>query len=148
VVGDAEKMRSLYGKVIQRIYCDGRDEPWLSDEELSYLCHVNSGVFGWRKGATWLTGWADMCSRIVNDPVALAYCRCRDQSGLAVWLAGRREDAPPFIEDERWNFPANGLSAARREHRRIPPANVDLLGAARKAHPLAYVVHWLGRPKP
>lgn len=148
VVGEPEKMRGLYGKVIQRIYCPERDEPWLSDEEMSSLCHVNSGVFGWRKGAAWLDGWADMCSRIVNDPEALGKCRCRDQSGLAVWLAGRRENAPPFVEDVRWNYPANGLSAGRREHRKIPPQNVDLLVAARRMHPDAYVVHWLGRPKP
>lgn len=109
---------------------------------------VNSGVFGFRRGDAWLNGWRDMCQRITSQPKLLEHCRCRDQSALACWLAENQDKAPRYIEDNRWNFPANGLAARDAPNRTTYPPEVDLLTACAVDHPEAYVVHWLGRPKP
>jgi hypothetical protein len=109
---------------------------------------VNSGVFGFSRGDAWLEGWRDMCQTITGNPEYLSHCRCRDQSALAAWLAANPSTAPRFIEDDRWNYPANGKMAKDAKLRTNYLPTVDLLATCKIDHPEAYVVHWLGRPKP
>lgn len=142
-----ERTHHLYGKIIEALFeQDGLERP--TDEEIQKRCHINTGVFGFRKGASWLRHWADTCERITRDRWLLSLCKCRDQTGLAAWMARGSDESPFIVEDERWNYPANGLPAGRRIERKKYRRGLDLLEEATKDHPKAYVVHWLGSPKP
>lgn len=137
----SDRVPSLYAALCKKIY--GRLPP-----DFPECCWVNSGVFGFNRGDAWMDGWRKMCQRITGDSRLLAECRCRDQSALAAWLAGNPKDAPRYIEDSGWNYPANGMMSHEAMRRTIYRPGRDLLKAATIDHPEAKVVHWLGRPKP
>jgi hypothetical protein len=142
-----ERAKFLYKPVITALF--GEDGvPVPDDATIAHRCHLNSGVFGWQKDAPWLRHWAETCNRITSNPALLRLSKCRDQTGLAAWMARGHPDSPPIMESAAWNYPANGLSARDRAARRKYPAGADLITEAAKDHPEAFVVHWLGNPKP
>jgi hypothetical protein len=136
-----QRMERLYGAVIKAYHGKAFDPKILRQR-----CYVNSGVFGFMRGAQWVDEWAHTCGKIIASKHLLKLCNCRDQSGLAVWLATGPEAAPPFIEDERWNYPANGLNC-REVAKRKKYEGDNLLEQLEADHPEAYVAHFLGRPK-
>lgn len=112
------------------------------------VCGINNGVFGFHRGDDWLVKWRDLCEEFLSDPQSLATCKCRDQTALVTLLARDTHNVPRIIKDRRLNWPANGLGYHDRHRRRPYDWSDQVLETLRDDHPEAFVVHWMGRPKP
>jgi len=114
--------------------------------------NVNSGVVAWAKSDTSIIDdWRVMCQTILDNPKKVGKCTVRDQSGLVMSLIDRyrRNKMPPRMLPSKYNWPADGLRAKESGRRlAIPIIPEQLLEEAKRRHPTAVVVHWLGGIKP
>jgi len=112
---------------------------------------INTGVLSWARGEPLISEWAEWSTRLLEDPVRLALCGVRDQSSMMALLIHRQvtgQPLPTLLED-RWNWPADGLTH-HMMHARLPVPLVPetLLATVAERHPDIGVVHWLSRVKP
>lgn len=111
---------------------------------------VNTGVLAWLRGDPVISEWGEATARILPDEKLRKFCRVRDQSVMAIvlaerMLAGRGGYA---LVDPRYNVPADNLGATHSGSRKaIDLRPQRLLTEARRRHPAAAIVHWLGKPK-
>jgi hypothetical protein len=112
---------------------------------------VNTGVLLWTAGDELITDWIHATQALIDAPHLHALANTRDQSTMYAVLARRLAagQPDPIYLDRRWNCPAD-YHMAPDAHRRNPlPVNPDrLLAVTRRRHPDAFIVHWLGVPKP
>ncbi len=118
-------------------------------ERFAEVRRINAGVFGFWKGDKWLAEWRELCQRVIESPELIRQCDCMDQSVLVALLSRSPEIELPIVENSAWNQPADYLMNTRRASRLACSSNpVELLQQAKKRHPDARIVHWMGTPKP
>lgn len=138
---DSADLPDLYRDLLQ-LRLGGAPAPF------AQACKISTGAFGFRRDDEWLASWRDVCAELMQDVRALPLCRCRDQSALVMMYCSALDlEMPRVIDDDRFNYPANGLKREDRFKRKRYPLDANLLSAVRDDHPHAIVVHWMGRPK-
>ncbi len=115
--------------------------------------HVNCGVLGTVYGAPWVPLWAEMSLRIATTPELARVAVLCDQSAVVALLNGVGPSGlvmPTILTDRRLNWAVSDSrvagSANRKAYDTTDPER--FLAEARADHPAAWVVHWLGKPKP
>jgi hypothetical protein len=108
---------------------------------------INSGVFGWNKGAPVMDLWRSVSLYVGAHP-NLRRLPCNKDQDMCCYAVNTM--APQLvIPDIRFNTPANYLGyldLAKRATYFIKDPQ-ERLEAIRKDHPDSYVVHWMGNNK-
>lgn len=118
-------------------------------DRYNVACHINSGVFGYTRDTPWIDVWRETILKMFMLDIA-STSSTRDQAALVMALSSTDTPMPPLLWLDKYNLAANYLPAMQRHDRKNYNglSGAQLLNATRADHPDAFVVHWMGRPKP
>jgi len=114
------------------------------------LLTINSGLLAWSRNEPLIDEWMQYCERIMPTELA-GRVIVRDQAALLCALLRRYLDGDVGVTllESAWNVPADNLPSGKSKARK--PISLDpceLLATAKRRHPDAKLVHWLGGVKP
>lgn len=112
---------------------------------------MNCGVIGFTKNNPFIQEWIDMTEYLFKNKELLDLCVAKDQNAFILTCIKRLIENKdiPYILENKYNYPAEGLNNKYKHKRKKISKNPNLfLKDTIKKNPKQIIVHWISRPKP